>query len=739
MGERFQVYPFQRLKGASHSPGARRITRQWLRAPTAAIRRALAAVLPAVAEKARIGPLLAVDVNTWLKARTWVYLGMAFLLSRAVLLGELMPFGTAFLAAALAYYPFLSWGLMLAVLGGIWQQAPANVGGPLMAAAVLLTVLVTRARWNPRSWFLLLPFLVLTAHLTVQNIFLLYRGWNAYREIAVVFESIMAAALNFIFMSLFEGWEKARLENKRQGWGEAAGLAVLGAGLMMGVADVEIGGCSISAFAGGLLVLLVAFEGGGGAGAAAGALLGLLPSVTQLATARGVGIYAIAGLLGGLFRFWGKLGTALGYLTGYILLSFYMIEGAPGPDLLASAAASLVIFLLLPARLLAEFFSPAGWGEEDTKALGLKKDLTEGYPWWWQASRQRLYHLTAVMEELTCGGENGNIYSSARARTLLQVAEKILQELGKRVERDRETEQMVGRELAKLGVRGEKISVYTLPGGGQEIYFVRRGCSSYKDCFQRVARRLGSRLGKRMEARAETCSWPPPPFCEIILVEGEELRLRNGVAQAVENGADCSGDSVLAVSLSGGRQLLALSDGMGVGKRANSTSQRTLAWLERLLLAEVGIEEAVQMVNALLLLNSTEEEFATLDLAVADLRQGELCLVKMGSPASFLKRGDRVMVLKGENPPVGILEHLDLRVRKLKLLAGDVLVMVTDGVLDACFHAAEKEKWLAHILQTCPADGPQEMADYLISRAAACYRRHPDDMSVIVVFLEAAE
>ncbi|MDH7480084.1 MAG: SpoIIE family protein phosphatase, partial [Syntrophomonadaceae bacterium] len=578
-----------------------------------------------------------------------------------------------------------------------------------------------------------------------------------------------------------------------------------------------------------------------GAGAAGGALLGLLPSVTQMITPYAVGIYALAGMLGGLFRRWGRIGTVLGFSLGYLLLTLYIAEGVPGRDLLFNAAGSAVLFFMLPPRLFDYLGAQLGsGGVVEAKPTPAPTGSGEDCPVWWKTATQRLYHLTSLMGEVAaaleerdaapaeeeadqfselmesirqglCPGcsrhpvcwqeefyttyrvmldllgliEAGSRLEEAeavrmlknrclRSRELLtllchaaevqqkknywkgryqegrkivshqvegvaQVLRDTLKELEGRISRQRHTEREIADELQRLRVKADDIQVYQLPNLDREMFFRRRGCQVPGDCRNRLLPALSRRLGCRFELRPEKCSWPPPASCHLSLVPAKELAVEVGIAQAAKPGAACSGDSVLTGELTGGRYLLALSDGMGAGSEASHISRQTLVLLQHLLETRVELKHAVQSLNTLLKLRAAREDFATLDLALISLRDGQAALVKLGAPPSLLRRGQEVRLINGGAPPVGILDRLELNEVQLKLEPGDCLIMVSDGVLDSHFHAAEREAWLLKLVKGAADRPPQELADYLLLQAVGNKGRRPDDMAVVVARLVRAD
>ena len=69
---------------------------------------------------------------------------------------------------------------------------------------------------------------------------------------------------------------------------------------------------------------------------------------------------------------------------------------------------------------------------------------------------------------------------------------------------------------------------------------------------------------------------------------------------------------------------------------------------------------------------------------------------------------------------------------KYQFEPGDLIVMVTDGLLDSRFHVAERDVWLCKALEKINNDSPQVIADSLMAQAKANTNLVKDDMAVLV-------
>jgi stage II sporulation protein E len=142
---------------------------------------------------------------------------------------------------------------------------------------------------------------------------------------------------------------------------------------------------------------------------------------------------------------------------------------------------------------------------------------------------------------------------------------------------------------------------------------------------------------------------------------------------------------------------------------------------------------AIKSVNSVLLLRSSDEMYATVDVALIDQYSAKTTFVKIGSTPSFIKRGNEVIVIHANNLPVGIIQNIDVDLISQQLEHGDVLVMMTDGIYDAPGHAVNKEMWMKRIIQEIEVEDPQSIADGLIEMIVRYHHGAiHDDMTVVV-------
>ncbi|GIQ64217.1 hypothetical protein PACILC2_27850 [Paenibacillus cisolokensis] len=152
-------------------------------------------------------------------------------------------------------------------------------------------------------------------------------------------------------------------------------------------------------------------------------------------------------------------------------------------------------------------------------------------------------------------------------------------------------------------------------------------------------------------------------------------------------------------------------------------------------LLQSGMDEklAIKSVNSVLMLRSSDEMFATVDVALIDLYTAKTTFMKIGSTPSFIKRGGEVIQISANNLPIGILQELDIDLVSVQLQPGDTLIMMTDGIFDAPGYTVNKELWMKRVIQEIVAEDPQEIADTLLERVVRHHQGEiADDMTVVV-------
>lgn len=223
-------------------------------------------------------------------------------------------------------------------------------------------------------------------------------------------------------------------------------------------------------------------------------------------------------------------------------------------------------------------------------------------------------------------------------------------------------------------------------------------------------------------------------ICKQTYLSKDRYRLQIGMSKTTKDKSSVSGDSFIQAKLSDGKNLIALSDGMGSGPEARKSSQIAIKMLARLLSNGFDKDTSLELINSTIFVNSEKETFATVDATILDLYSGNIEFIKNGACPTFIKNKKQVQVLKTLSLPAGILNNIDLVVYDKDLEDGDIIVMCTDGVLESNAEYNNKEIWVKNILEEIETDNVQKIADILIKESIDNnYGLPKDDMTVIVI------
>ncbi|MDR1531783.1 MAG: stage II sporulation protein E [Clostridiales bacterium] len=278
--------------------------------------------------------------------------------------------------------------------------------------------------------------------------------------------------------------------------------------------------------------------------------------------------------------------------------------------------------------------------------------------------------------------------------------------------------------LERAGIHVESVVVFSDRNGRYAADINRCGeqCVTRGDMNARVCAKIAGVMsglvGKKMRPAHEYGCRRAGGRCELEITEEQRFKILCGISSVKKIGSEKSGDSFTNMQMRDGKYLLALSDGMGSGAKAQRESGTVIELLENFMEVGFNVELAVKIINSVLTLKSGDESFQTLDICVVDLYGGTAEFNKIGAAASFLLRGSEVHIIKSSGLPIGILSAITPEVSTKKVESGDYILMVTDGVLDA----GGGSEWLADALGGYKAarsgtSSPHELADFVLDEA----------------------
>lgn len=239
-------------------------------------------------------------------------------------------------------------------------------------------------------------------------------------------------------------------------------------------------------------------------------------------------------------------------------------------------------------------------------------------------------------------------------------------------------------------------------------------------------------LDKRLVPSVHCASVIDNTLRSYVFVEEAEFVILTGAARAVKETEAKSGDNYAVLEIERGKISLLLSDGMGSGQKANEDSEVVLDLMEKLLEAGYAPAAAANLVNNALMVGGEEQNMSTLDICEVDLYDGICEFIKIGGAASFIKRGHMVEQISGGSLPLGIFKGIESEGVRRRLMDGDYVFLLTDGVLDAVENC-DYEEDMCEILGKLTQENPKELAESLLQIVLRKTRgRIRDDMTILV-------
>ncbi len=323
----------------------------------------------------------------------------------------------------------------------------------------------------------------------------------------------------------------------------------------------------------------------------------------------------------------------------------------------------------------------------------------------------------------------------AMASQMLEIAgalREFTQELNETKELPAETKKKVLFALRSLGIKVKNLSFKTDRKGNLEVCFVARAKGNACITKSDVSIALEHVLDMPMRAGRYVRNVIPKEYEAVTFVQDTHYKTLTGLARVAKSGEKVSGDNFSFMELSTGELVMVLSDGMGSGVGACRDSENLVEVFECLIEAGFRKDAAIRLMNTLFVMSYQGKKFTTLDMTAIDLYSGNCEIVKNGAAATFIKREDGVETIFARTLPMGIDMEVETETIQTTMSDGDLVVMVSDGVIDA-FPGENKEFYVENILANLTINNPSEIANQILMQALSRNAKEAsDDMSVLV-------
>ncbi len=348
-----------------------------------------------------------------------------------------------------------------------------------------------------------------------------------------------------------------------------------------------------------------------------------------------------------------------------------------------------------------------------------------------------LAQLNRNLGRATMNLEWKNRFLESRDTVMVQFRELavILEEFAHQMEQASDITEQKGEAVRRMfrqhHMLVENLLLLEYENRQREAYLTVRTTNGKCVTAREAAEILGQAMGNRgWYAPKDTRALVTRQTATIHFSEAGRYRMMYGMARIPREGESFSGDNFTYSEEVPGQVIMSVSDGMGSGEQASLESRRVVELAQQLLETGFSARATLKMVNTVLMLVGAEQHPATLDLCCVDLHTGVLEAMKLGAVATFVLSGNGVEVLEAGEVPAGVIGSVEPVLLSRKLWDGDRVIMVTDGVLEAC-PGEDKEGSMREYLEGMEVHSVQEMAEELLQ--FACREEGPrDDMMVLV-------
>jgi len=769
----------------------------------------------------------AAAVLDYLNKANLIILPAAFLLGRISLLGGLMPFGIALYAATLGLN-INRIMISIAIFAGMLTSGATVQIYTAAVAMLLFNALNIPFKKSTGSSFRV-GIIAFIGVLIPEMLLTFLQGFLMYDIIKSIINGFIIFALVFVFKNVLEvlGNPSRRYQLTSE---EILSIAIACALALGGLGDWNILGVSLKNILCILIILVFSYRTGAGNGAAIGVIVGTVISISSSSSPIIIASYAFCGLLAGILKNMGKIGSCVGVLMGNALLTFYTNGSTEVLLYLYEIIASIVLFMLIPSKLMDTVVtkfdkSLAAKGDKkgysvrikeitvdklnrfskafcemaktfdeisETKAVTEKHDITTIFDrvadrvckdcslcvHCWEHNFCNTYQIMfKIVEKLDSKGwieasdipqyflerceriddfvrAVNNVFElfkidmvwrskigesrglvSQQLKSMSIIISNLANELNTDICFKDDLENQIILELTKAGVKNADAVVYENKYKKYEMTLSFKGCGGKRSCIGIVEKIVSEVVGRKMVKDDCECGLNTKNnICTIKLVEEETYKVITGVARMAKNDKYVSGDNYTFLNTDDGKYIAALSDGMGTGHKACMQSKATVSLIEQFMESGFDKDTTVKLINSILVLRSTDDSFATIDISVIDLYEGEVEFCKVGAAPTFIKREDYVEVIKAATLPAGILSEVEVELIHKKVNNGDFVIMLSDGIIDSFKHCQDSVKEVQNLLQNMDTKNPQKMADDLLNAALShCPNNEPEDDMMVMV------
>ncbi len=659
------------------------------------------------------------------------------LMSSAKLISGATPFGIAMLAAVNTInVPLIIPFLIIAILTGI------SFGGVALIKFVVAGILYVAIKsfLKLENTKISNTGIVLFTTLISEIIGLSINGLLLYDALFAVYNSIMVGVFYLIFsegLPVLYNIDKAKIYSTEN----VISMGVIISLLVSSFGSVGLLGITLRGTISILCVMLLGWKFGSSIGATSGLVISLSMGLMGFGNVATVATYAFCGLLAGMLAKFGKWGAVVGFVLGNIVLVFFANGSTEVLISIKEIVTASVVLFLMPQSLLVILDDLFDYNR------ALPGDTFGGY-----IEESTIFKIGAVSEVINDIADNvsnghddiptdeiGSFIKTLNENTCKRCKNyercwknnyhKMYEETFNAIE-----SLQAGNIIEEATLLGSVCTEKALLAEGFnlcfEIYKVNKDWQA-KVKEQRIQmamqlKEVSQELDKMKNQMKSSATF------EDEISDNEIHSIEVGIAKAKKQDSMISGDSSTVIKLKDGKILVAISDGMGSGDVAAKNSKKVVLNLEKLL--NTGFEEdrAIKLINSYMLVGKNSDNFATIDAMIFDPLVGLTEFIKIGACPTYIRTRDgQFMMVESNSLPAGILGDIEIEAKTKLLKRGDLIVMVTDGIIDAM--QENQTETMKKLLMTVKNINAQRLADIILQETIdSNFGIAKDDMTVIV-------
>lgn len=331
-------------------------------------------------------------LNTFKNIKTMdiILAGISLLISRATIMDDLTPFGISFLIAYMLRYDRNILMPIASSFGFMTIHGRAAIPYILVTWILFLSKGVIQ---DDKGKIVKIGIATAVLFTASKSLYILISDYYLYDIIMTLFESVIIFTLLYVFTYGIDAIKKGQgrvFTNEEMICGSIM-IALSISGLQY-LSIYSIVFKNVVAIA---LIIIFAYNKGPSVGATVGITIGIVTSMSQSTLPLVISVYGFSGLLSGLFKDLGRIGSSVGFIIGSSIISFYIDGSIESVVNIKESLAGILLFLLI-SRIKKSF--------EGNIVIGVSKStqIEEAY-----SSRlrdmtyKRLSEISRVFEELS--------------------------------------------------------------------------------------------------------------------------------------------------------------------------------------------------------------------------------------------------------------------------------------------------------------------------------------------------